>query len=95
MTSIIINLTDLPEDCFRDDIDDALRGVVKGQGRVSGGGIALDGRGVNFDLELSSSNKGDVRRFLDILLNYLRSLPAPAGSSIVVAGDDGEFQVSI
>jgi hypothetical protein len=95
MTQLFVNFPDLPEDCFRDDIDDALRGLLKGKGRVSGGGIALDGLGVNFDLVLSSNEKHEVDHFLDILLKYLRSLPAPAGTQVVVVSGEGESHIPV
>jgi hypothetical protein len=95
MTEIFVCFSRLPGDYFRDDIDDALRGLLKGKGRLSGGGIALDGSGVNFDLVLFSNVKNEVDHFLDLLLQYLRSLPAPAGTQVVVAGEEGESHIPV
>jgi hypothetical protein len=95
MTQVFVNFPDLPDDCFRDDIDDALRGLLKGRGRVSGGGIALDGPGVDFDIELKFDNKNDVDLFISELVSYLKSLPAPIGTQVVVAGVEGEARIAV
>ena len=95
MIKLFSHLSDLPEDCFRDDINDALRGIVKGKGRVSGGDVAFDSTGVDYDLELDSNEQSMIDILLSTLLGYLRSLPVPAGSHIVVASTTGETQIDV
>ena len=95
MIRLFIHLSDLPDDCYRDDVDDALRGIVKGKGRVSGGGVDFDGTGVDFDLEFDSDEQVMIDNFLQTLVDYLRSLPAPAESHILVASTNGVTQIDV
>jgi hypothetical protein len=85
MAKIYVNFLDCPEDLDPSDIEDALRGMARAHnGKQTGAGSALDGPGFNVDLMLFSEEQAVVDQFLQVLLEYLRSLPAPPGTEVIV-----------
>jgi hypothetical protein len=69
--------------------------LEQGWGVVSGGGAGIGDPGFFVDLELDTCDEGRVKEFLDVLLAYLRSLPAPKGTYLTVVLDDPENSVRV
>lgn len=90
MADIYVKFPRCPAGRIRGDIDYELENLVKGWGTVSGGGAGLKDPGFHVDLELDTEDMDTVDRFLELLLQYLRSLPAPEGTELVVIVDNVE-----
>ena len=90
MADIYINFPSMPEGNIRGDIEYDLEALTEGWGMVSGGGAGLNDPRWNVDLELDTNDRAKVDEFIAILLRYLRSLPAPPGTELVVCVDGPE-----
>ena len=90
MADIYVNFSRMPKGYIRGTIDFDLEELVEGWGMVSGGGAGLTESGFSVDLELDTDDPDRVEQFLKVLFAYLRSLPAPEGTELVVIVGDGE-----
>lgn len=90
MADIYVNFPTMPTGYIRGDIDFELGELIKGRGSVSGGGAGLKDSRFHVDLELDTEDPNQVEEFITILLNYLRALPAPEGTELVVVIGDPE-----
>jgi hypothetical protein len=90
MADIYVNFPSMPEGYIRGTIDYDLEVLIEGWGMVSGGGAGVHDPGFFVDLELDTDDRTRVDEFIAILLRYLRSLPAPEGTELVVAIDGPE-----
>lgn len=90
MADIYVNFSDMPAGYIRGTIDFDLEELVEGWGNVSGGSAGA-GDAWNVDLELDTLDPVKVEHFIsEKLLPYLRSLPAPPGTELVIVYDDPE-----
>ena len=90
MADIYINFPSMPEGYIRGTIDYDLEELIEGWGMVSGGGAGIGDPGWFVDLELDTNDRAKVDEFIAILLQCLRSLPAPPGTELVVCVDGPE-----
>ena len=90
VADIYVNFSGMPEGYIRGTIDYDLEVLVEGWGEVSGGSAGVE-EAWNVDLELDTQDPASVEIFIaEKLLPYLRSLPAPAGTELVIVYDDPE-----
>jgi hypothetical protein len=87
MADIYVNFPSMPEGYIRGTIDYDLEVLTEGWGMVSGGGAGLNDPGFHVDLELDTNDRTKVDEFIAILLTYLRSLPAPKDTELVIVVD--------
>jgi hypothetical protein len=71
---------DEDDQLYRDDLEDALRGLLKGAGRVTGGGCGGDG----FNVDLSLADGEDLESWVGRLSKLLQRLGAGASTSFEV-----------
>lgn len=84
MADIFVNFSDMPAGYIRGTIDFDLEELVEGWGNVSGGSAGVEDAW-NVDLELETLDPAKVEQFIsEKLLPYLRSLPAPRGTELVI-----------
>jgi hypothetical protein len=90
MADIYVNFSAMPPGYIRGTIDYDMEELVEGWGEVSGGSAGVEDAW-NVDLELDTLDPAKVEQFIDAkLLPYLRSLPAPPGTELVIVYDDPE-----
>lgn len=90
MADIYINFPECPTGCVRGDIEFDLEDMLLDRGRISGGGAVVGGPGFSVDIEFLSDDRAEVEDFLASLVKYLRSLPAPEGTKLVIIVGDEE-----
>lgn len=90
MAEVYLTFPFAPTGYVRDDIVDALEGLVDDVGRVAGGGADLQGPAFDIDLELFTNDSTHLESLLSRLRSYLFSLPAPVGTEVTVLVDDKE-----
>lgn len=96
MADIYVNFPSMPVGYIRGTIDFDLEELMEGWGSVSGGSAGLKDPAWNVDLELDTEDPDKVDQFIaDVLLPYLRSLPAPEGTELVVIVDDLEKAIHL
>jgi hypothetical protein len=75
---------------IRGDIEFGVEGLMGEMGEIVGGGFGVNRSTFNIDLEIDSEDSAVVESFVGRLLDYLRSLPAPEGTHIVIRTEADE-----
>jgi hypothetical protein len=89
MADVFLNFPASPAGYIRGDIEYDLENLLGDRGRIAGGGAEVGNPGFNIDLELSSDDREEVDRIREELEAYLRSLPAPHGTTLIVIVGEG------
>ncbi len=66
--------SDADDELYRDDLEDALRGLLGQAGRLTGGGSGVSVAGYNVDLSMSAGE--DIDSWVSKLVGLLRELGA-------------------
>ena len=83
MPTDVFIYSNLPLSCGRDEIEDAVDDVMRGNGEATGGGAATSGW--NVDLELTS--EADADQHVAAIVFALRQLGVPDDTYLCVGAD--------
>jgi hypothetical protein len=72
------------------EIEEDLEDLIGSRGDISGGGEALDGSAANIDLYLHTENKRDTAKIVTEIVDLLRELAVPAGTTLHILQENAE-----